>query len=132
MSSHGQCVAVQEVEIFAIIQSVQHTVILRLPNRTPAHIGYRAIRTLRQLARKPWNYSQAVDVFFFRGVSQQLHAEADTKNGLRQLSNNIEKLMLPKPLHCIFGGTDARENDSCGISNVIRICRQGSVMAQSL
>ena len=95
--------------------------IAMLMHTAPAHVGHRVRCSCGQPGRNTRDDSEALDVFFFRGIAQQLHAEADSQDRLFQTPNDFDEALVLESNHRIAGGTDTRQDDACGALDDCRI-----------
>src|SRR5688572_15767041 len=129
---NGRAVAVHEINMVAAGDVVEQRRGPRELELIPAHVRHRQALAVGEAADASRKQAETRDVAFLGRFEQQLHADADTQQGLPQVTDRPRQISVAQPLHAISRGADAGKNHVRGCSQRRRVGRDLRLDAEPL
>ncbi len=102
--------AVYEVDVVVASDPLQQRILARRHDLIPTHVWHRPPRRGLQPPHGAGQDAEAFGRAFLRSSKQQLHAEADSQHGLRELRQEDCNRAAAQPLHRILRRADPRQH----------------------
>src|SRR5882724_9470223 len=103
-----------EINIVVGRDALEDRIVAKRRELVPAHVGNRPPLSRLEAPDLVGEYAETVSITFLRALEEQLHAEADAKNGLSERRQQVCDTILAQPGHGVRGGSNARQDDAWG------------------